>query len=178
MTQFDLRSEGRRYRNFIRRSRWLSAGCFGFAAVGAAYFGLLLALAGLTGASLTIGFGFALFMAVGFGWISWLFDPGADSVDVSESGITFSYSGGRSKNMEWTEPKFRLIIDQTLGHADPISNGEPLQAAADRRVFQNFLTIAAFQAIIEQARHHGLAITKGPSPRRGWIRFTIARAAG
>jgi hypothetical protein len=175
MARYDLRKEAEGYKSFVRKSRWIVAGGVGFGGLFAAYFGVRILVEGYPTASFVIGFGFGLFLTGITGVILWALGPSAEYAEIDENQVAFLYHGGKVKRLSWTDPKFKLIIDQTTGNPDPISKGDALQAAADRRVFQNFLSLGAFQSILEEARRHGLSISERPSPRRGWTRITITR---
>jgi hypothetical protein len=177
MTRYDLRTVAEQYRGPFRRPRWVVAGVVGYFGLFAIYFVVRIILAGHPTIPLAIGLGFLIFMIGGSSWMLWLLAPPAEFVDVDENRLNFGYPNGKIKSLLWADPKFRLVLGQTSTTMDQTTQGKPRHVAADRRVFQNYLTGEAYQAIIDQALSHGLAFSERPSPRRGWTQLTITRAA-
>lgn len=178
MTRFDLTKVGQGYGAQVARLRWFVAAFLVVALVATAYLAVRYELAAswtLVEVETVAGLGL---IAGAVGFVTWTLSPGALSVEVDEAKVRFEYPGGRLKSLAWEDRHFRLVVDHTTGASDSISLGKPVQLAADRRVFQDFLSPAAFQAILREADRHGLNVTERSSPRWGWRRSTISRSPG
>ncbi len=173
MTKFDLTKLGEDYQVQVARMRFF-AGVFLVIALAFVFyltlrFGLSDSWTRLNVESLA---GVAI-IAAGVGVVTWILSPGAIAVEVDEASVRFEYPGGRMRALAWTDRGFRLVIDHTTGTNDTISHGKAVQLAMDRRAFQDFLSAAAFRAILHEADRQGLNVTERASPRTGWTRSTI-----
>jgi hypothetical protein len=120
--------------------------------------------------------GIVLFFEAGFILFGILFfrqaGPGTISAEVSDDGVIFQYSGGRSRQLNWSDPRFVLRIDRDDRRAR-YDAGEPRIVAIGHSPVKTFLTREVFDEIVRQASAHGLRIASEPRVY-GDIRFTIS----
>lgn len=117
----------------------------------------------------------AAFMAILFSvGAIWKYAPGAIAATTDELGLTLHFPGGRTKQLRWSDPRFRVIINRTSGVADAISRGRPVQAVSGRLWLQDFLSDESFRTFLDLAKDRGLSVSEGPGLRPGWSRLTVS----
>ncbi|MGA9839937.1 MAG: hypothetical protein WBF81_01825 [Thermoplasmata archaeon] len=176
MTRFDLTAEGKDHRRQVRRVRRSTLAFTVVLVVATVSLSLRWELLGSWTPPDREGLAGLAIVAAALGSVSWILGPSAVAVEVDSEGVRFQYPGDRVRSLAWKDPHFRLVIDHTTGSVDTISVGRPMQVAAGRRAFQDFLTPAAYREIREGADRNGLVVSDRRSPRRGWTRSTIARS--
>jgi hypothetical protein len=174
MTRFDLTKLGQDYQVQVARMRFFAGVFLVIALAVAAYLAVRFELYDAWTRFNLEGLVGLLIIAGGIGTVTWILSPGALAVEVDALSVRFEYPGGRTRALAWNDRRFRLVIDHTTGTRDSLSHGKAAQLAMDRRAFQDFLTPAAFRAILTEADRQGLNVTERLSPRAGWRRSTIA----
>lgn len=111
--------------------------------------------------------GASLYIAIGFA-------PQAEVLELAEQGFVLKYPSGRAQAIRWEDKNLTLKLarNEPSGHAKrPVPSTWVLLG---NRPFQNYLTRAAFDGLIGQARARGLNIDERPARRPGWTRIIIA----
>jgi hypothetical protein len=167
----------RRYQVWTRLARMVNlGGAVVFAGV-AAYIVVLSTEHGWNGFGTFVIVISALVSAVTLTSVFRKYAPGAIGASVDSSGVTFAYSSGRTRRVEWSGKGLPLKIYHTDGTADEISRGRPVQATAGRRWLVDFLSDTEYKALLASARAAGVEVKEGPGPssfRPDWVSVTLS----
>lgn len=92
---------------------------------------------------------------------------GPMKVDVGDKGVKFSYRSGRVWQLDWRDPRFKLVIWDTTRGAPRGKASIYRYLAIGSRPRNNYLTSEAVSDLVAKARSAGLAVTEGIQGRGG-----------
>lgn len=113
------------------------------------------------------------FFVVAGGLFSVIATPVPTSVEVDSNGIALVYPGGRVERYLWADRSLQLRFERTQGVIRRGLMGPPMVVLMGGRPPRRYLSVEAFDAIVQQALAHGLRVQDEPSPFPGFTRTVI-----
>jgi hypothetical protein len=102
--------------------------------------------------------------------------PGANCLEIRADGIELGFARGRTWRRAWDDRRFALNVFQTQNPPDDASKVQWIEFGSGLWPVTNFLTPAAFDALLRGAEEHGMGVGARPAARRDWTWYRLTQS--